>query len=215
MIKISNFLKYSGEDFVQGNMYTDVKKAVVQGRIEFSAFGTVYLNGVAIKDTRVTIKLAKPTEVSTAKDSAILFHGTPPQLEHPVSEPLPPVPDMEDEQIRMMHRLFEQWAMSRGLRAEGEGDSPSPNYPGDDGDIEDEDLDPDDWDIDVPLVDPDNVQRIDTASRADSLESDGDISSDAVANSESLSELAQVTPGPPAAQTEQPDQSTEVKEANG
>lgn len=208
MLKIQDFLKYEGDEVRQGVLYSKGCPFVVQGKVDFTVFGTVRLNGVVVSNTRMSVKLQKVSELVLDKDSAMLFHQVPSVVRHPIGEILPEVPEMQDEQIRMMHRLFESWVIARGLPAEGEGDSPSPMVEGDEMSIDEEYDDYDDIPLDTPLVDP-LFEEKSGQEAADSHESDAE-SSSAVANSESLSELAQVTqPAAEPSQGEKADDSLE------
>lgn len=149
MKNIIDVLKYDGGDIKTGLLYINGSDPIIlEGKVDFKAFGTVRMNGVKITDTEFHCRLSKPTEFKVEKDSAILFNSVPivsKQIDGFI--PVPDVPDMMDAQIAQMHMLFTQWAKAQGLQVKDEGDSPSTNLDDDENMLDDEDL----YDFDIPL----------------------------------------------------------------
>lgn len=114
----------SGEDVLPHVLYRGMSDPIIlQGKVDFHVFGTVYLNGVKCTDTSMHINLAKPTQFEVTDESAILFHSAPliaKKCEEP--EEVPAVPDYQDAMTKQMHVLFNAWAKQQGLVV-GESDS--------------------------------------------------------------------------------------------
>lgn len=183
MIQIKQCIEYdSGSQVRDQVMYLAGSDPIIlEGRVDFTAYGDVEMNGIKLHSARMAVELAKPTQFDIGDNSAILFHLVPRvAVEMPERIPVPDLPDQSDAMTLQMHMMFEDWAKSRGLiqdlPAEGEGESPS-SLELDDDDL---DLDQEDFDMDIPL-DPSNL--VDLEQHKENIkEPDGSKSNEDVGN---------------------------------
>jgi hypothetical protein len=161
MIKIENYLKYEGGEIRPQHLYTyGSEDIVLEGKVDFTVFGSCSINGVKVQNVRLHMFLAKPTVFKIFKDSAILFNQAPCLAKDSGEHvPVPDVPDMMDQQTRQMHMMFQQWAQDAGLVPEK-----TELAEGVDQDSFDDDFDDDEFDlkldIDQGFIPEDNIVNI-------------------------------------------------------
>lgn len=165
MKKIHDYMTYEGGEIRPFTLYISGSDPIIlEGKVDFTIFGTCRMNGIKLNNASMHVSLAKATEFIVEKDSAILFNAAPiVAREVPENIPVPDVPDEMEHMERQMYMMFEQFLARKGysLPAEGEGDSPSPMVDADDLDDEDQE-----YDFDIPLdppsiAEPDNVKKLD------------------------------------------------------
>lgn len=121
MIRITDVQK--AKDRVQvDTLYHLVEPVKVTGKIDFTVFGRVLLNGVEIGAGRHHIHVHRKLELAPASEGAgVLFHQLPPE---PVFVPeeyrAVPVPDPQ-VLVDPEHARFIRWAQEYGLLPEGIG----------------------------------------------------------------------------------------------
>lgn len=121
MQRIDEYLSYEkGGHIAPHVLYMDKSAPMyVRGKVDFTAFGTIKMNGVKIINQRMHVSLTKVTCFEVSKDSAIMFNKSPMVARDiPENIPVEPVPDIQDAYEKQMHMLFNQWAKSRGMIAE-------------------------------------------------------------------------------------------------
>lgn len=191
MLKIDSFLQYEDGPVQTGVMYVCSDTPFhLEGRVDLSIFGSVFIGSVRVTDTRLVTKLPRATPVVIEEYSGVVINTLQRPVVHPKSVGVAPIPDMEDAAVRQMEAYFEVWAAKRGLTG-SEGlfsedvlrlaGRQAQNSPDDDNGSENFNFhDDDDLEPDTPLADP--------------FFPDEPEYQNSVAESESLSDLAQVTP---------------------
>lgn len=139
MKKLIECCEYDGGDVKAHHLYVSGSKDIIlTGKVNFSVFGTVRMNGVKISDTSVYVELSKPTVFDVQKDSAILFNQVPvPYVEREMPIPVEDVPDYGDLARQQMYNMFDEWMASKGVEIQQpEVEDVEPGV--DDFDLEDE-----------------------------------------------------------------------------
>ena len=90
MLKISECLEYQNSEEVKPNvLYMGGDPFLLTGRVDFTVFGEISMNGVNIKSTRMVVDLANSAEFVLSKASAVLFHQVPKAVVHPIADSFP------------------------------------------------------------------------------------------------------------------------------
>ncbi len=112
------------------------------------------MNGILLTTCTLALYLSGATKFEIEKDSAIIFSQAPIKAKDSgIHIPVPPVPDMQDAAVQQMHAMFEDWAVSLGLK------KPQPGHDATEG-FDDDELNDEDFEMDFPLDEDDYYEDV-------------------------------------------------------
>lgn len=116
MIRIDKTLKHDKEEYIRpGNLYTKGDQMIIQGDVEFNAYGDVTINGV-IMTGRQKMHFKEPVEVVLGKLSGIVFTNiSQPEKTREIHVPVSDIPDYMDEQTRSFNMMMDNYLAQRGI----------------------------------------------------------------------------------------------------
>jgi hypothetical protein len=185
MRQIAKYLKYDGGPIQAHCLYTGTEKFKLNGQIEFQIFGSAKLNGHTIKDTNIRTQ-ADDDILVLGKDSAVVFHKTPKNVETPEGyEPVPDIPDYMDEATASIAGMVEEVLRRRGLLAEGER-SVLPEF-------DEQEFEDDEYDVRIPLSEATLLPNPNTDDKNDEIQSGQVVDSDLQQSTEVSPEVESVS----------------------
>lgn len=120
MRQILGYLKYDSSPVKQGILYSAGDPFLIDGDVEFCLFGKAKLNGSHIQDTTIKMRCDQ-VKLVLEKSSSVVFYKVPTiKKAHPENEPVPDIPDYEDQAHASIAMMVEEVLRQKGLLAAGE-----------------------------------------------------------------------------------------------